>query len=86
MYRNIPTRNNRHEYFNNADDEQIKKLTFCLDHVKNKKLRFESHKEFLEKCLKNKLTPDGLKCNLEPLLANNTKNSSQNGITFKRDA
>ena len=51
-------------------EEEIKKLAFCLDRIKNKKIRFLSHKELLEKCFHDKLTLNGLKINLEPTMGN----------------
>ena len=52
------------------NEEEIKKLAFRLDRINNKKVRFLSHKEFLEKCFCDKLTPKGLKINLEPTIGN----------------
>ena len=52
------------------NEEEIKKLSFRLDRFNNKKIRFLSHKEFLEKCFHDKLTPNGLKINLEPTIGN----------------
>ena len=54
--------------FNN--EKKIKKLAFRLDRIKNRKVRFLSHKEFIEKCFRDKLTPNGLKTNLEPTIEN----------------
>ena len=53
-----------------SNEEEIKKLSFRLDRFNNKKIRFLSHKEFLEKCFHDKLTPNGLKINLEPTIGN----------------
>ena len=55
------------------NDEEIKKLAFCLDEIKNKKIWFLSNKELLEKCFHNNLTPNGLKINLEPTVRNQNK-------------
>ena len=55
------------------NDEEIKKLAFCLDEIKNKKIWFLSNKELLEKCFHNNLTPNGLKINLEPTIRNQNK-------------
>ena len=38
--------------------------------MKNKKVRFESHKGFLQKCLNDNLTPNGLKFNREQTIGN----------------
>ena len=53
-----------------SNEEKIKKLAFRLDRINNKMIRFLSHKEFLEKCFRDKLTPNGLKINLEPTIGN----------------
>ena len=52
------------------NEEEIKKLAFRLDRIKNEKIRILSHEKFLEKCLHDKLTPNGLKSNLEPTIGN----------------
>ena len=52
------------------NEEEIKKVAFCLDRIENKMIRFLSHKEFLDKCFRDKLTPNGLKINLEPTIGN----------------
>ena len=48
-------------------------FTFRLNRIKNKKLRFESYKELMEKCLKDKLTPNGLTFDLEPTTGNQSE-------------
>ena len=53
-----------------SNEEEIKKLAFHRDQINNKKIWFLSHKEFLEKCFHDKLTPNGLKINLEPTIGN----------------
>ena len=53
-----------------SNQEEIKKLAFRPDRITNKKIRFLSHKEFLEKCFHCKLTPNGLKTNFEPAIGN----------------
>ena len=53
-----------------SNEEEKRKLVFCLYRINNKKIRFLSHKEFLEKCFRDKLTPNGLKINLEPTIGN----------------
>ena len=52
------------------NEEEIKKLAFRLDRIKNKKIRFLSHNKFLEKYFRDKLTPNGSKLNLEPTIGN----------------
>ena len=66
--RQIPLRKSQGRKTNN--EEEIKELAFCLDQIKNKKIRCFSHKEFLEKCLHDKLTPNCLRINLEPAIGN----------------
>ena len=46
--RQTPARRNQDR--KTINKEEIKKLAFRLDRIKNKKIRFLSHKEFLEKC------------------------------------
>ena len=41
--------------------------------ISKTKICKESNKEFLEKCLKNKFTPSGLKFNLEPTIGNQSE-------------
>ena len=53
-----------------SNEEEIKKLAFRLYRINYKKIRFLSHKEFLEKRFRDKLTPTGLKINLEPTIGN----------------
>ena len=52
------------------NEEEIKKLVFRLDWIQNKKIRFLSNKEFLERCFHDKLTPNGLKISLEHTIGN----------------
>ena len=52
------------------NEEEIKKLAFRLDRIKNKKIRFLSHNKLLEKYFRDKLTPNGSKINLEPTIGN----------------
>ena len=66
--RQTPLRRSQGRKINN--EEETKKLSFRLDRTNNKKIRFLSHKEFLEKCFRDKLTPNGLKINLEPTIGN----------------
>ena len=66
--RQTPVRRSQGRKTNN--EEEIKKLAIRLDPIKNKKIRFLSHKEFLEKCFRDKVTPNCLKINLEPTIGN----------------
>ena len=45
-------------------------LTFKLDKLSDKKLRFEQHECFLNKCLNNNITPNGLRVHVEPSIGN----------------
>ena len=38
--------------------------------LKNKAARYESHKQFLEKCIQDKLIPEGLRLQMEPTIGN----------------
>ena len=52
------------------NEEEIKKLILRLDRIKNKKIRFLSHKQFLEKRFRDKLTSNALTIILEPTIGN----------------
>ena len=52
------------------NEEEIKKLILRLDRIKNKKIWFLSHKEFLEKRFRDKLTSNALTIILEPTIGN----------------
>ena len=54
----------------NNNEEEIKKLGFRVDRINNHKIWFLSHKEFFEKCFRDKLTPIALKINREPTMGN----------------
>ena len=41
-----------------------------LSRLKDKTLRYESHKDFLEKCIKDKGIPEGLRIHVEPSIGN----------------
>ena len=66
--RQTPLRKSQGRKTNN--EEEIMKLAFCLDRIKNKKIRFLSLKDLLEKSLHDKLTPNGLKISLEATIGN----------------
>ena len=52
------------------NEEEIKKLILRLDRIKNKKIWFLSHKEFLEKRFRDKLTSNALTVILESTIGN----------------
>ena len=41
-----------------------------LNRLNNKAARYESHKQFLEKCIQEKLIPERLRLQLEPTIGN----------------
>ena len=45
-------------------------LALKLNHLKEKTARYESHKDFLSRCIKDCLIPKGLKLELEPTIGN----------------
>ena len=51
---------------------QMRKLVKDLDRnwLNNKAARYESHKQFLENCIQEKLIPEGLRLQLEPTIGN----------------
>ena len=46
------------------------KLAFRVDRLNDKRCRYESHEQFLKKCLANNLVPNGLKVYVEPSIGN----------------
>ena len=55
------------------DDNKIRYLTRKLDRLNDKEARFQSHKEFLERCLAANVIPNGLKVELEPSIGNHNE-------------
>ena len=51
----------------NINEEQT---ALKLNRLKEKAARYESHKDFLSRCVAEKLVPKGLKLELEPTLGN----------------
>ena len=47
-----------------------KGVALKLNRLKEKHARYESHKEFLTRCISEKLVPQGLKLELEPMIGN----------------
>ena len=81
--RQTPVRRSQGRKSNN--EEEIKKVASRLDRINNKKIRFLSHKEFLEKCCRDKLTPNGLKINLEPSIGNKNEEFVNQGYKIQDD-
>ena len=55
---------------NKDDPAELKKLTVKLDRLTNKRSRYESHHEFLDRCIQAKLVPNALQFELEPTIGN----------------
>ena len=53
-----------------TDNKKVSYLTHKLDRIHDKLARFQSHKEFHERCLKDQVIPNALKVNLEPSIGN----------------
>ena len=51
-------------------DKDKERLAFKLDKLNDKRGRYESHVNFLRKCVDNNLTPNGLKVYVEPSIGN----------------
>ena len=50
-----------------------KKVAFELDYLNDKKARYESHYQFITRCQREKIVPDGLKVYLEPSISNHSE-------------
>ena len=50
--------------------QQQEAMVVKLDRLYDKHARFESHRQFLQRCIKEKVIPNGLKINLEPTIGN----------------
>ena len=53
-----------------TDEDTGERLGQKLNRLNNKAARYESHKQFLEKCIQEKLISEGLKLQLEPTIGN----------------
>ena len=53
-------------------------LAIKLNRLKDKQVRFESHKEFLSRCITDGLVPKGLELMLEPTIGNHDQNFLDN--------
>ena len=49
-------------------DKQKEKIALKFNHLKDKSIRYESHKDFLNHCLAEKLVPKCLRLELEPTI------------------
>ena len=54
----------------NYNPKEKEYLAIKLDRLNDKKGRFESHENYLSKCLTNNLIPNGLKVYVEPSIGN----------------
>jgi hypothetical protein len=62
--------NNERPSTNNTDENQARYFATKLDRFHDKEVRFQSHKEFLTRCLEANIIPNGLKLQLEPSIGN----------------
>ena len=53
-------------------------LVSKLDRLHDKKERYSSHRQFLQKCLDNNIVPNGLRLDLEPTIGNHDEEFLQN--------
>ena len=53
-----------------AANEYKEQIALKLNRLKDKVTRYESHKDFLTRCIAEKLIPKGLKLGLEPTIGN----------------
>ena len=61
------------------------KLAMKLNHLKNKSARYESHKSFLNQCIREKLIPKGLKVYMEPTIGNHDQEFLDNWNQLFKD-
>ena len=62
--------NNAVSMLSTPNSIKAKGLAVRLDRLHDKKARYASHKEFLQKCIAEKLVPNGLKLELEATIGN----------------
>ena len=55
------------------DDSKLRYTARKLDRLNDKEARFQSHKEFLERCLIGNVIPNGLKIELEASIGNHNE-------------
>ena len=61
------------------------KLALKLNHLKNKSARYESHKSFLNQCIREKLIPKGLEVYIEPTIGNHDQEFLDNWNQLFKD-
>ena len=62
----------------NHDEKTSNYLAIKLNRLKDKQVRFESHKDFLSRCINEGLVPKGLELMLEPTIGNHDQNFLDN--------
>ena len=62
----------------NHDEKTNSFLAVKLNRLKDKQIRFESHKDFLSRCINESLVPKGLELMLEPTIGNHDQNFLDN--------
>lgn len=70
-----PTRTESNETIitETQDDRKIRYTARKLDRLNDKEARFQSHKEFLERCITGNVIPNGLKIELEASIGNHNE-------------
>ena len=61
------------------------RLVFKLNHLGAKSARYKSHKDFLSRCIQEKLVPKGLELNLEPKIGNYDREPTDNWYSNLND-
>ena len=56
--------------FTSSKDKQKENIALKRNRLKDKSIRYESHKDLLNRCLTEKLVPKGLRLELEPKVGN----------------
>ena len=62
----------------NHDEKTSNYFAIKLNRLKDKQVRFESHKDFLSRCINEGLVPKGLELMLEPTIGNHDQNFLDN--------
>ena len=53
-----------------SSDKNKEQIALKLNRLKDKAVRYKSHKDFLSRCIVEELVPKGLKLELEPTIGN----------------
>ena len=53
-----------------SSDKNKEQIALKLNRLKDKAVRYKSHKDFLSRCIAEELVPKGLKLELEPTIGN----------------